>query len=257
MGNAVRPEQLGDKSEIDSESSKKEVNDKAVKNKAKQTYHEEINALIEEMDKDECKKDCTFDELVQKYSKKNKDRVADKDKKVYSQKVIAGAYYKFTRKEDQLDLIDYQRILKEKRDPVKQDGIDSETQVKNHAHHIVYKRGKKGEEEKNAKEGRELLWKYDIDPVLDHHNLVAAPNTGHSPENIKEVVDQLKAAEKKALDECDERNITDPEKRKEEVQKKLYECLDKCGKAAKARPNMKKKKKKTQNEKKKGESITL
>lgn len=257
MGNAVRPEQLGDKSEIDSESSKKEVNDKAVKNKAKQTYHEEIDALIEEMDKDKCKKNCTFEELVQKYSKKNKDRVADKDKKVYSQKVIAGAYYKFTRKEDQLDLIDYQRILKEKGDPVTQDGIDSKKQVRNHAHHITYKKGKAGEEGKKAKEGRDLLWQYDIDPVLDPHNLVSAPNTGHSPENITEVVNQLKATENSALAECDERNITDPEKRKEEVQKKLYECLDKCGEAAKARPNMKKKKKKTQNEKKKGESITL
>ena len=45
-------------------------------------------------------------------------------------------------------------------------------------------------------QGQEILRKYDIDPILDPHNLVPAPNKGHSEANIREVVEGLRRAEK-------------------------------------------------------------
>ena len=43
-----------------------------------------------------------------------------------------------------------------------------------------------------------------IDPVLDPHNLVPAPNTGHSAEEIEKVVKDLEKAEAKAIERCEE-----------------------------------------------------
>ena len=48
-------------------------------------------------------------------------------------------------------------------------------------------------------QGQEILRKYDIDPILDPHNLVSAPNKGYSEANIREVVEGLREAESRAL----------------------------------------------------------
>lgn len=193
---------------------------------------EQVDAIVALMKEDQISKDCTFEEAYEKYGKRGGEHK-------YNKKEIAGAYYKYTGKTDMLDEIDYQRILKDDGRPVSQEGIDRDKEVCNHAHHICYKRGQEGEMNDIAMEGHEILRRYGIDPVLDPHNLVSAPNTGHTTPEIRKVVDGLKLTEETALQECKETGLTG-ELKDEYVKKALYNKLDKLGEAAKAKPRKKK-----------------
>lgn len=80
-------------------------------------------------------------------------------------------------------------------------------------------------------QGQEILRKYDIDPILDPHNLVPAPNKGHSEANIREVVEGLRDAESRALSDCKEFGIDGFEK-VEYVKLRLYSELERLGQIA-------------------------
>nr|WP_264080340.1 RHS repeat-associated core domain-containing protein [Taylorella equigenitalis] len=71
--------------------------------------------------------------------------------------------------------------------------------IRPHAHHIVFKgmylhRPKLREQ---LIRSRNILSKYNIDPVHDMRTLMWAPNKGHSLENAKRVADMLEEADKK------------------------------------------------------------
>ena len=195
-------------------------------------YLDQVDAIAALMKEDQISKDCTFEEVYEKYG-----RTGGENK--YNKKEIAGAYYKYTGKTDMLDEIDYQRILKDDGRPVSQEGMDRDKEVCNHAHHICYKRGQEGEMNDIAMEGHEILRRYGIDPVMDPHNLVSAPNMGHSTEDIRKVVDELKKTESKALLKCDREGLT-AEDRGVYVKKALYNKLDELGEDAKHKPRKKK-----------------
>lgn len=197
---------------------------------------DQVDAIAALMKEDQISKDCTFEEVYEKYGRKGGDHK-------YNKKEIAEAYYKYTGKTDMLDEIDYQRILADDGRPVSQEGIDRDKEVCNHAHHICYKRGQEGEMNDIAMEGHEILRRYGIDPVLDPHNLVSAPNTGHSTEDIRKVVDGIKETEKDALIQCDRNGLTG-EEREVFVRESIYDKLDKFGDEAKAKPRKKKGKRK-------------
>ena len=83
-------------------------------------------------------------------------------------------------------------------------------------------------------QGQEILRKYDIDPILDPHNLVPAPNKGHSEANIREVVEGLRDAERDAITRCEQWNLVGEEKIKF-IKEALYRELERLGEIAKGR----------------------
>ena len=83
-------------------------------------------------------------------------------------------------------------------------------------------------------QGQEILRKYDIDPILDPHNLVLAPNKGHSEANIREVVEGLRRAEKSGLKFADKKGLKG-EERIQYIKQFLYDELDRLGKIAQER----------------------
>ena len=83
-------------------------------------------------------------------------------------------------------------------------------------------------------QGQEILRKYDIDPILDPHNLVPAPNKGHSEANIREVVDGLRDAESRALRRCELKGL-EGESKIDCVKQFLYDELERLGEIAKGR----------------------
>ena len=83
-------------------------------------------------------------------------------------------------------------------------------------------------------QGQEILRKYDIDPILDPHNLVPAPNKGHSEANIREVVEGLRKAERNGLKFADRRGLKG-EERIQFVKQYLYDELNRLGKIAQKR----------------------
>ena len=164
----------------------------------------------------------------------------------YNKKEIAGAFYVYTQETKYLDDIDYQRILRDDNRPV----IPRRpwrNEVKNHAHHICYKRGKAGLENDLAIKGHKILRKYGIDPVLDPHNLIPAPNTGHCPEEIEKVVEELRSAENEALKECKKNGLKGKEQ-ESYIRDMLYQSLEQSGEEAQKKSS--KKKGKNINEKK-------
>ncbi len=176
----------------------------------KSPYLAEIDKAFEQMKKDKISKKISYKQLCARYKGK------------YSKKVLAGAYTKYTNKKDKLNKIDYSKILKESGHPVKKG---------EHAHHIVYKKGRKGKMREYAYKAQEILRRYDIDPITNPHNLVSAPNKGHSIDNIKEVYEGLAKAEKEALKLCDKCKLSKKDK-KEYVKNILYEELNRLGKIA-------------------------
>ncbi len=107
--------------------------------------------------------------------------------------VRATAYYLATKKRDQLGKIQFKELLQSY-------NVDPEGDLKNvHAHHILYKVGAGEEQQAIVTERREILEKYDIDVFTDRDNLVWAPNVEgqHIKENLQEVVEAIKKAEKK------------------------------------------------------------
>lgn len=103
-----------------------------------------------------------------------------------------------------------------------------------HAHHIVYKKGLPGKVREIAEKAQDILRKYDIDPATDPHNLVSAPNKGHSIENIQEVYKGLAKAEKEALADCKKKGYGTMQT-KQYVKQKLYKELKRLGKIASGR----------------------
>ena len=83
-------------------------------------------------------------------------------------------------------------------------------------------------------QGQEILRKYDIAPILDPHNLVLAPNKGHSEANIREVVDGLRRAKSMALRRCELRGL-EGEAKINCVRQSLYDELERLGGIAKGR----------------------
>ena len=83
-------------------------------------------------------------------------------------------------------------------------------------------------------QGQEILRKYDIDPILDPHNLVPAPNKGHSEANIREVVEGLRRAEKNGLKFADKKGLQG-EERIQYIKQFLYDELERLGKIAQKR----------------------
>ena len=81
-----------------------------------------------------------------------------------------------------------------------------------------------------------------IDPVLDPHNLVPAPNTGHSAEEIEKVVKDLEKAEAKAIEKCEESGKKGKD-RDSYIREQLYKSLGKSGKRAQKKDPTKKVKK--------------
>lgn len=72
-----------------------------------------------------------------------------------------------------------------------------------HAHHILFKKGRKGIQEELVKEGQEILRKYDIDPIWGKENLVWAPNRikgQHTTEVLERVVVTLREAYEEDFD---------------------------------------------------------
>lgn len=68
-----------------------------------------------------------------------------------------------------------------------------------HAHHILFKTGREGAQEKLVKEEQEILRKYGIDPIVGEENLVWAPNRvvgQHDIAALEKVVNTLKAVDK-------------------------------------------------------------
>ncbi len=82
-----------------------------------------------------------------------------------------------------------------------------------------------------VKKAQDILYKYDIDPITDPHNLVSAPNKGHSIKNIQEVYDGLAKAEKEALQYCKKKGMS-ASATKKYVKNRLYKKLDDLGKIA-------------------------
>ena len=193
----------------------------------KPKYLEKVDDLLTHITENpNVNKNCTFEELCEIYNAKGANPK-------YTKKEIAAAYYKYTGKLDKIDLIDYQKILKDDGRPVTQAGV-KKGEAKNHAHHICYKRGQDGVVNEIAMQGQEILRKYDIDPILDPHNLVPAPNKGHSEANIREVVDGLRKAEKNGLKFADRRGLKG-EERIQFVKQYLYDELNRLGKIAQKR----------------------
>ena len=83
-------------------------------------------------------------------------------------------------------------------------------------------------------QGQEILRKYDIDPILDPHNLVPAPNKGYSEANIREVVEGLRKAERNGLKYVDRKGLKD-EERIQYIKQFLYKELERLGEIAKGR----------------------
>ncbi|MCM1497821.1 MAG: hypothetical protein NC124_05085 [Clostridium sp.] len=176
----------------------------------KKKYIETIDDLVERMKKDGISKDVSYKELSAKYGHQ------------YYKKELQAAYTKYTGKKNHISHIDYRKILEEVGRPVKPG---------EHAHHIVYKKGLPGKMREIVEKAQEILYKYDIDPVTDSHNLVSAPNKGHSIANIQEVYDGLAKAEKEALNYCKERGMP-ASATKKYVKDSLYKELEKLGKIA-------------------------
>lgn len=168
-----------------------------------------------------------------------------KGRKKPDEEVVAYVYYEIFKRIDEdkvlhrnlLNSIDYERILKETGYP-KPPGTGRET----HAHHILYKLGIGRRQQLLAKEGRKLLLKYGIDPVVDPENLVWARKFRHNLENLKEVVDTLKVTETKLLMKCqkkgliddlnDFKSITENLEVREYVRKNLIKALEELGNIA-------------------------
>ena len=193
----------------------------------KPKYLEKVDDLLTHITENpNVNKNCTFEELCEIYNAKGANPK-------YTKKEIAAAYYKYTGKLDKIDLIDYQKILKDDGRPVTQAGV-KKGEAKNHAHHICYKRGQDGVVNEIAMQGQEILRKYDIDPILDPHNLVPAPNKGHSEANIREVVEGLRKAERNGLKYVDRKGLKD-EERIQYIKQFLYKELERLGEIAKGR----------------------
>ncbi len=193
----------------------------------KPKYLEKVDDLLTHITENpNVNKNCTFEELCEIYNAKGANPK-------YTKKEIAAAYYKYTGKLDQIDLIDYQKILKDDGRPVTQAGV-KKGEAKNHAHHICYKRGQDGVVNEIAMQGQEILRKYDIDPILDPHNLVPAPNKGHSEANIREVVEGLRKAERNGLKYVDRKGLKG-EERIQYIKQFLYKELERLGEIAKGR----------------------
>ena len=190
-------------------------------------YLEKVDDLLTHITENpNVNRNCTFEELCEIYNAKGANPK-------YTKKEIAAAYYKYTGKLDKIDLIDYQKILKDDGRPVTQAGV-KKGEAKNHAHHICYKRGQDGVVNEIAMQGQEILRKYDIDPILDPHNLVSAPNKGHSEANIREVVEGLRKAERNGLKYVDRKGLKD-EERIQYIKQFLYKELERLGEIAKGR----------------------
>ncbi|OOB79423.1 MAG: hypothetical protein BEN19_07585 [Epulopiscium sp. Nuni2H_MBin003] len=68
----------------------------------------------------------------------------------------------------------------------------SKIELKNpHAHHIVYKKGSENLRQL-VESAQEIILSVKIDPIISPENLILAPNTGHSYDNLKPIVDELK-----------------------------------------------------------------
>lgn len=183
---------------------------KKISRKPKKKYTEAIDELVKKMKEEKIPKDISYEELVAKYGDE------------YYVKELKAAYSKYTGKKDQLNGIDYKKIMEENGKPVKKG---------EHAHHIVYKKGLPGKVREIAEKAQDILRKYDIDPATDPHNLVSAPNKGHSIENIKEVYKGLAKAEKEALEYCKKKGYN-AKKTKQVVKQWLYDELDRLGNIA-------------------------
>lgn len=96
----------------------------------------------------------------------------------------------------------------------------------------MYKIGRKKRVYEIAKKCRDILEKYDIDPIMDSHNLISAPNKGHSIKNIQQVYDGLVLTEKQALAECEGLESAEI---KEYLKQALYDELEILGKIAASR----------------------
>lgn len=157
--------------------------------------------------------DCSYEDICKEYEDE------------YTRAEIAIAYYKYTGKTDHLNNIDYVRIIEENGGSVEEG---------EHAHHIAYKLGRKGKMREYVEEAQEILRRYGIDPILDPHNLVSAPNKGHSIKNMKEVLDTLEKAEKIAKSQCEKLKLTGNEMNNY-VKEQLYDALKELGKIASKR----------------------
>ncbi len=60
-----------------------------------------------------------------------------------------------------------------------------------HALHIVYKKGSENLRQL-VESAQEIILSVKIDPIISPENLILAPNTGHSYDNLKPIVDELK-----------------------------------------------------------------
>ena len=221
---------------MEQQSGQTEKNGKVKININEPTYLEKIDAIVALMEKDGVPKDSEFEILYNKYGQKG-------GQYKYKREEIVAAYYKYTGKMDDnyLNEINYQRILKDDGRPVIQNN-DPEREVRNHAHHICYKSGKGRKQKEWVKQGHGILRKYGIDPVLDPHNLVPAPNTGHSAEEIEKVVKDLEKAEAKAIEKCEESGKKGKD-RDSYIREQLYKSLGKSGKRAQKKDPTKKVKK--------------
>ena len=151
--------------------------------------------------------DCSYKDICDEYEDE------------YTRAEIAIAYYKYTGKTNHLNKIDYVKIIEENGGSAKE---------KEHAHHIAYKLGQEGEMREYVEKVQEILREYGIDPVLDPHNLVSAPNKGHSIKNIKEVYEALEEAKRIGLSEVNDLGLKG-EEMKECVKEYLYEALKTMG----------------------------
>lgn len=64
-----------------------------------------------------------------------------------------------------------------------------------HRHHILETNGRPGEHRALVREGQDILQSYGIDPHQGTENLTWAPNTGHSLDNARPLVDELRMAQ--------------------------------------------------------------
>ena len=185
----------------------------------KKAYKEEVEEALTLLKQRGVPKNITFKKLLKDYQGRGKDK--------FTKEILSYAYYEYTGNMDQLDDINYRRILKDDGREITKKGY--------HAHHILYKQGLPGTIRQKAMEGRVLLIRYGIDPVTDPGNLVGAPNKGHSEENITDVVNALQRAERNALRDCEDIGIIDIDEIKCEVQKALRDVLRDKGMDAAAR----------------------
>ncbi len=206
------------------------------------TYIEEVLSLLKKLKEDRIPDNIEW--------KRFKELYMGKGRKKPDEEVVAYVYYEIFKRIDEdkvlhrnlLNSIDYERILKETGYP-KPPGTGRET----HAHHILYKIGLGKEQKLLVKEGRKLLLKYGIDPVVDPENLVWAWKFSHNIENLKEVLVTLKNAEIEGLkiaqdwDFIDNINIiknvpfVEDVKVREIVKEELISALNRLGKKAEKR----------------------